>query len=220
MENDDLVYVIYTSGSTGAPKGVMVPHRGVVNWLVWMRNTFEVTPKDVVLKKAPLTFDVSAWELFLPLISGARLVLADSDRQDDPAYLAELMASTGVTVAQFVPSLLRSFLELKDLPDLRALRHVMCGGEALSAAAAVAVLRAPHRRGLQFLWSHRGVDRRDALAVPAGRPPQQRADRLRHRQHRAVHPRPRAQPGGAGRIRANCISAASASAAAISTGRT
>jgi len=129
---DDLVYVIYTSGSTGEPKGVMVPHRGVVNWLVWMRNTFQVTPSDVVLKKAPLTFDVSAWELFLPLISGARLVLADSDRQADPAYLAELMATTRVTVAQFVPSLLRSFLELKDLPDLSPLRHVMCGGEALS----------------------------------------------------------------------------------------
>jgi len=132
VENDDLVYVIYTSGSTGQPKGVMVPHRGVVNWLIWMRNTFEVTPTDVVLKKAPLTFDVSAWELFLPLISGARLVLADSDRQYDPSYLAGLMASTGVTIAQFVPSLMRSFLELKDLPDLSALRHVMCGGEILS----------------------------------------------------------------------------------------
>jgi amino acid adenylation domain-containing protein len=132
VEGGDLVYVIYTSGSTGEPKGVMVPHRGVVNWLVWMRNTFQVTPADVVLKKAPLTFDVSAWELFLPLISGACLVLADSDRQFDPAYLADLMASTRVTVAQFVPSLLRSFLEQGELPDLSALRHVMCGGEAFS----------------------------------------------------------------------------------------
>jgi amino acid adenylation domain-containing protein len=127
----DLVYTIYTSGSTGQPKGVMVPHRGVVNWLVWMRNTFEVTPADVVLKKAPLTFDVSAWELFLPLISGACLVLADSDRQFDPTYLARLMATTRVSIAQFVPSLMRSFLELPDLPDLSALRHVMCGGEVL-----------------------------------------------------------------------------------------
>ena len=111
VETGDLAYVIYTSGSTGRPKGVMIPHRGVVNWLIWMRNTFEVTPSDVVLKKAPLTFDVSAWELFLPLISGARLVLADSDQQFDPSSLARLMAVTGVTVAQFVPSLMRSFLE-------------------------------------------------------------------------------------------------------------
>jgi amino acid adenylation domain-containing protein len=129
VQNDDLVYVIYTSGSTGQPKGVMVPHRGVVNWLVWMRNTFEATPADVVLKKAPLTFDVSAWELFLPLITGARLVLADSDRQYDPSYLADLMASQHVTIAQFVPSLLQLFLDLENLPDLSSLRHVMCGGE-------------------------------------------------------------------------------------------
>ena len=133
ISNADLAYVIYTSGSTGQPKGAMIPHRGVVNWLVWMRDTFEVTPADVVLKKAPLTFDVSVWELFLPLISGAKLVLADSDRQHDPAYLAGLMSETRVSIAQFVPSLMRSFLEQPDLPDLSALRHVMCGGEVLSS---------------------------------------------------------------------------------------
>jgi amino acid adenylation domain-containing protein len=132
VASDDLVYVIYTSGSTGQPKGAMIPHRGLVNWLVWMRRAFDVTPADVVLKKAPLTFDVSAWELFLPLISGACLVLADSDRQFDPRYLAELMARTRVTIAQFVPSLMRHFFELDDLPDLSALRHVMCGGEVLT----------------------------------------------------------------------------------------
>jgi amino acid adenylation domain-containing protein len=141
VENGDLAYAVYTSGSTGKPKGVMIPHRGVVNWLIWMRNAFEVTPADVVLKKAPLTFDVSLWELFLPLISGARLVLADSDRQYDPTYLANLMASTRVTVAQFVPSLMRSFFELETFPDLSALRHVMCGGEVLPPKLQNAFLR-------------------------------------------------------------------------------
>lgn len=69
---------------------------------------------------------------FLPLISGARLVLADSDRQFDPQYLADLMSKTRVSIAQFVPSLMRSFLEQETLPGLSSLRHVMCGGEVLT----------------------------------------------------------------------------------------
>ena len=67
----DTAYVIYTSGSTGRPKGVAVPHRGVVNRLLWMQETYRIGPDDRVLQKTPLTFDVSVWELFWPLMTGA-----------------------------------------------------------------------------------------------------------------------------------------------------
>ncbi|MDV6248231.1 AMP-binding protein, partial [Rhodococcus opacus] len=79
------VYVIFTSGSTGRPKGVAVPHEGVVNRLLWMQERYPLTSEDVILQKTPVTFDVSVWELFWPLIVGARLVIAEPDGHRDPA---------------------------------------------------------------------------------------------------------------------------------------
>lgn len=73
---EDPAYVIYTSGSTGAPKGVIVPHAAIVNRLEWMRAHYAIGPADRILQKTPATFDVSVWELFLPFLSGARLVIA------------------------------------------------------------------------------------------------------------------------------------------------
>ncbi|MET0396369.1 MAG: amino acid adenylation domain-containing protein, partial [Longimicrobiaceae bacterium] len=73
---DSLAYVIYTSGSTGRPKGAMNAHRGIVNRLLWMQDEYELTSDDVVLQKTPFSFDVSVWEFFWPLLTGARLVLA------------------------------------------------------------------------------------------------------------------------------------------------
>ncbi len=88
---DDLCYVIYTSGSTGRPKGAELRHRGVVNRLDWMQRTFRLTDTDTVLQKTPLSFDVSAWEVLWPVMTGARLFLARPDGQRDPAYLAEVV---------------------------------------------------------------------------------------------------------------------------------
>ncbi len=76
----DLVYVIYTSGSTGVPKGVMNEHRSVCNMLLWMQHALPLVPSDRVAQKTPNTFDLSVWELFWPLIVGARLVLAQARR--------------------------------------------------------------------------------------------------------------------------------------------
>ncbi|MDH1633657.1 AMP-binding protein, partial [Pseudomonas mosselii] len=105
----NLAYVIYTSGSTGLPKGVMVEHRNVVNLVHWSAGLFP--SEGTVLHKTPVSFDASVWELFWPLCSGLRLVLARPDGQRDPQYLAELIERQQVGVVQFVPALLQQFLE-------------------------------------------------------------------------------------------------------------
>jgi len=129
---DNLAYVLFTSGSTGVPKGVMIPHRGIVNRLLWMQEAYALSPGDRVLQKTPFSFDVSLWELFWPLLAGARLVFARPEGHRDPAYLAELIARERITTLHFVPSMLRAFLEVPDLVAPPSLRRVMASGEALA----------------------------------------------------------------------------------------
>ncbi|WP_240123977.1 amino acid adenylation domain-containing protein [Streptomyces sp. MUM 136J] len=125
----DAAYVLFTSGSTGRPKGVVVTHRAIVNRLLWMQETFPLGAADRVLQKTPLSFDVSVWELFWPLVTGATMVLARPGGHQDSAYLAHVLAEQDVTVAHFVPSMLQLFLD--EPAEAPALRRVMCSGEAL-----------------------------------------------------------------------------------------
>ncbi|MEU0032291.1 amino acid adenylation domain-containing protein, partial [Streptomyces sp. NPDC006335] len=127
------VYVTYTSGTTGRPKGTVVPHRGVVNRLVWMIERYGLSPQDRVLQKTPYGFDVSAWEFFCTLASGATLVVARPGGHRDPEYIAGLIRRERITVAHFVPSMLRSFLNHSAPGDHPSLRSVFCSGEALTA---------------------------------------------------------------------------------------
>ncbi len=135
LNSHDIAYVIYTSGSTGEPKGVEVPHRGLKNRLYWQQSAFNLTNDDIVLQKTPYNFDVSVWELYWPLMFGARLVIAEPDAHKDPASLQALCLQTGVTLMHFVPSMLQVFVEhLADQhADLPALRLIACSGEALPA---------------------------------------------------------------------------------------
>ncbi|MFJ6380973.1 amino acid adenylation domain-containing protein [Kitasatospora sp. NPDC092039] len=137
-------YAIYTSGSTGRPKGVVTTHRGVVNRLRWMQDAYGLTEADRVLQKTPYSFDVSVWELFWPLITGATLVMARPDGHRDPGYLARAIADHGVTTLHFVPAMLRAFLATvpADTPPA-ALRLVLCSGEALPDDLAAACHRHP-----------------------------------------------------------------------------
>ncbi|WP_163867352.1 non-ribosomal peptide synthase/polyketide synthase, partial [Myxococcus eversor] len=130
---DSLAYVIFTSGSTGRPKGAINAHSGIVNRLLWMQQQYELTASDTVLQKTPFSFDVSVWEFFWPLITGARLVLAKPGGHQDPAYLVRLIAEQRVSTAHFVPSMLRAFLEEPGIEKLSGLRRVVCSGEALTA---------------------------------------------------------------------------------------
>ncbi len=138
---DDPAYVIFTSGSTGRPKGVVVPHRGVVNRLLWMQETFKLTAEDVVLQKTPYGFDVSVWELFWPLIAGARLHLLEPDGHRDPQLLAECIREQQVTTMHFVPSMLSIFLEEPLAAGCSSLRRVISSGEALPCQQMLAALR-------------------------------------------------------------------------------
>ncbi|MFI7500905.1 amino acid adenylation domain-containing protein [Streptomyces sp. NPDC049687] len=125
-------YVIHTSGSTGRPKGVVVPHAAIVNRLLWMQETYRLAPDDRVLQKTPTSFDVSVWEFFWPLVSGATLVLARPGGHRDPRHLADLIREQRVTTAHFVPSMLRVFLDDPAAAQARGvLRRIVCSGEAL-----------------------------------------------------------------------------------------
>ncbi len=128
---DDLAYVIYTSGSTGRPKGAMNSHRAVVNRLLWMQRAFGLTGEDRVLQKTPISFDVSVWELFWPLLAGARLVLARPGGHQDAAYLAHLVALERITTVHFVPSMLQAFVAAPGVEACTSLRRVVASGEAL-----------------------------------------------------------------------------------------
>ena len=128
-----LAYVIYTSGSTGRPKGVMNQHDGVVNRLLWAQEEFALGSEDRVLQKTPFGFDVSVWEFFLPLLAGARLVLARPGGHQDPYYLAGVISSSAISVLHFVPSMLQVFLDEADVSGCAGVRQILCSGEALPA---------------------------------------------------------------------------------------
>ncbi|MFT2019869.1 amino acid adenylation domain-containing protein [Streptomyces sp. 796.1] len=129
-------YVIYTSGSTGRPKGVPVEHRAIVNRLRWMQDAYELAADDRVLQKTTAGFDVSVWEFFWPLLTGATLVLARPGGHKDPAYLAEVIRAESITTVHFVPPMLDVFLAEPQAAGCTTLRRVYCSGEALSRETA------------------------------------------------------------------------------------
>ncbi len=133
----DAAYVIFTSGTTGRPKGVQITHQAIVNRLLWMRDLYRIGAPDRVLLKTPFTFDVSVWEFFLPLITGAVVIVAQEDGHKDPRYLLEVIDRRAVTITHFVPSMLQAFLNSgPDRASVDSVRRVFCSGEALPASLA------------------------------------------------------------------------------------
>ncbi|WP_368670040.1 amino acid adenylation domain-containing protein [Chitinophaga sp. GbtcB8] len=132
----DLAYVIYTSGSTGRPKGCMLEHRGVVNRVEWMYRQYAFSDEDVILQKTTFTFDVSVWEIFMPLCWGVKMVLCHKDDIASPQRILRLIATQGVTCLHFVPSMLSAFItalfeESSTKAALQGLRLLITSGEAL-----------------------------------------------------------------------------------------
>ncbi|MFF1946990.1 amino acid adenylation domain-containing protein, partial [Rhodococcus qingshengii] len=131
--SENTAYLIFTSGSTGRPKGVAITHSATVNQLVWAQATYRLDRSDVVLHKTPITFDISVWELFWTLQTGAKLVVAVPDGHRDADYLAKTIAQERVTTVHFVPSMLNAFMSAVPAPLPESVRRVFVAGEALSA---------------------------------------------------------------------------------------
>ncbi|MFE4358102.1 amino acid adenylation domain-containing protein [Kitasatospora sp. NPDC056800] len=136
LSPDSPSYVIYTSGSTGRPKGAVNTHAGLANRLLWMQDRYRLTARDRVLQKTSCGFDVSVWEFFWPLVSGATLVMADPGLHRDPGYLAAVIREQQVTTVHFVPAMLQAFLVEPETGRCASLRRVICSGEALPAELA------------------------------------------------------------------------------------
>ncbi len=132
VEAEHPLFLLYTSGSTGKPKGAMVPHRGIVNRLLWMQDEYRLDANDRILQKTPFSFDVSVWEFFWPLQVGATLVVARPGVHREPRELIQTIERQRITTIHFVPSMLQAFLEALVPGECAGLRRVLCSGEALS----------------------------------------------------------------------------------------
>lgn len=143
---ENLAYVIYTSGSTGRPKGAEIVHRSVVNLLHAMQHEPGLTKHDTLLSVTSISFDMAVVEIFLPLSTGARLVVADTETVFDPTRLAQLTADCGATVMQATPTLWRALVDCKwtGHPSLK----IFTGGEPLTPELANELLN----RGTE-LWN-------------------------------------------------------------------
>ena len=180
IDHDNAMYTLFTSGSTGRPKGVSVSHRAVANRLQWMREWYAIKDSDVFLQKTPVTFDVSVWELFLPFMVGATLVIADPDRHGDADHLVSLIESERITTVHFVPSMLAAFVDSvgPTRGRLDSVRLLFASGEALPSSVAHEAMREFPRATVHNLYgpTEAAVDVTahqvdpDEIVVPIGVP--------------------------------------------------
>ncbi len=152
VDGEHLAYMIYTSGSTGRPKGAANRHRALTNRLCWMQEAYGLDASDAVLQKTPFSFDVSVWEFFWPLMTGARLVLAGPGEHRDPARLVELIQQQRITTLHFVPSMLQAFMLDPGADSCRGLKRIICSGEALPLDTQQQVLERLGQAGLYNLY--------------------------------------------------------------------
>ena len=126
----NLAYVLYTSGSTGKPKGVEIPHSALVNFLLSMQRKPGFTARDALLAVTTLSFDIAGLELYLPLLSGGRVVIASREDAHDPARLMERLHESRCNVMQATPTTWRTLVEAgwSGSPGLK----LLCGGESLA----------------------------------------------------------------------------------------
>ena len=170
----DLAYVIYTSGSTGKPKGVPIPHRALVNFVVRMGERPGMTADDALLAVTMLPFDIAALEMFLPLTTGARVIVASHSIATDGALLTRLLTESRATMMQATPATWRMLLDAGWLGNRRL--KALCGGEVLSRELAAALLTKCDQLWNLYgpteatIWSMQHQVTSVDKAIPIGRP--------------------------------------------------
>src|SRR6266481_6073380 len=178
-----LTYVIYTSGSTGKPKGVMIAQEAILYRLWWAMERFPLGAGDEVLQKTAFSFDASVWEMLVPLLRGARLVMARPGGQQDSQYLVETVEKQKITVLQLVPSMLGVWLQERGIEGCgKTLKWVFSGGEALTLelverfrlklpGVQLENLYGPTEASIDAInWSCEGELDGEQVYVPLGRP--------------------------------------------------
>ncbi|BAQ82056.1 non-ribosomal peptide synthase/polyketide synthase [Pseudomonas sp. St29] len=175
----NLAYVIYTSGSTGKPKGAGNSHAALVNRLYWMQQAYGLDASDAVLQKTPFSFDVSVWEFFWPLMTGARLVVAAPGAHREPAQLIRIITEQRISTLHFVPSMLQAFIHDSGVSACSSLTRIVCSGEALPLEAQQQVFARLPGAALYNLYgpteaaidvTHWTCVDEGASSVPIGRP--------------------------------------------------
>jgi|GEM_PF-273313 len=129
IEGNDLAYILYTSGSTGKPKGVKIKHHNLINFLTGMQAEPGISAEDRLLAITTISFDIAGLELYLPLITGAELIICDKETARDGRLLLDTIAEKDITIMQATPSTWRMMIDSgwNNIYDLK----ILCGGEAL-----------------------------------------------------------------------------------------
>jgi amino acid adenylation domain-containing protein len=170
----NLAYLMYTSGSTGVPKGVEIPHEALVNFLVSMQERPGLTAKDVLVAVTTFSFDIAGLEIFLPLVTGARLIFLSRDDAADGFRILHHLTANNATILQATPSTWRMLLDAKwpGSPHLK----MLCGGEALPKELATQLLAKGGELWNMYgptettIWSSAALVTRDDAAINIGQP--------------------------------------------------
>ncbi len=147
-----IAYCIYTSGSSGKPKGVLISHQSICNYLQWIATTYSFGSNDRMIQITPCSFDASVWELFAGFVNGSALVIADNDEQTNMATLTATIRRSAITILQVVPTQLTMLTNTDSLHRCTTLRRVFSGGEPLTPGTATAFLKQMSQCGLTNLY--------------------------------------------------------------------
>jgi amino acid adenylation domain-containing protein len=138
FNSEDLLYILHTSGSTGKPKGVQITHYNVVNLLLSVQEKFGIKPDDKMLAITTISFDIAEVEIFLPLITGAEVMIADKNAVRDAEQLLYLLETQAITFMQATPSGWQMLLDAGWVKKFHI--KILCGGEPMSKNLATKLL--------------------------------------------------------------------------------